>query len=61
MQYFRHFVCIAQGLLFPEAGLLLKFDVFPQDKNILSPPQSLFGFHSAQKLRYRAGRAHHSI
>ena len=45
------------GLVFPVGGALLKFVDFPLVKNILSLPQRLFGFHSTQKLRYRASRA----
>ena len=53
---FRYFVCFVPGLVVPVGGLLLKFVDFPLIKNILSLPQRLFGFHSTQKLRYRASR-----
>ena len=50
-------MCFEPGLVVPVGGSLLKFVDFPMVKNILSLPQRLFGFHSTQKLRYRASRA----
>ena len=45
------FLCFASGIMFPVGGLLLAFDDFPLVKNILSPPQQLFGIYSIQKLQ----------
>ena len=42
-------------------GRFQTFHDISLSENILSPPHPLFGFHSAQKLRYRAGRENHSI
>ena len=52
---FPLFCVFLPGLVFPVGDSLLKFDVFPLVKNILTLP--LCAFHSTQKLRYRASHA----
>ena len=48
---------LVPGLVLPVGGSLLNCVDFPLVQNILPIPERLFGFHSTQKLRYRASRA----